>query len=189
MSEERSFQQPPLPLLIVGLGNPGKKYMHTRHNLGMRVVDKLVESFNWVLKPDNHLNGLFAKGIIYNRSVMCLMPETYMNESGWAVKRALDYYKMTPAQVIVVCDDVYIGFGQLRLRSQGSSGGHNGLKSIEAYLGTTEFMRLRMGVGSNGVEQTLADFVLSDFNASELPVLHEHIIKGVEVIKELIAKT
>ena len=124
------------PLVIVGLGNPGKKYVRTRHNLGFMVVEELARQLNLSFKADRHLSSLIAKGKNGSREIGLLLPQTFMNESGWAVRRYLDYYRMTAAQIIVVCDDIALKFGQLRIRSQGSPGGHNGLKSLVMHLGT-----------------------------------------------------
>jgi PTH1 family peptidyl-tRNA hydrolase len=173
---------------IIGLGNPGKQYVHTRHNLGYMVVEKLAKEFNLIFKADKHLNSFIAKGKSDGRDVDLLLPQTFMNESGWAVRRYLDYYKIATDQLIVVCDDTALPFGQLRLRSQGSSGGHNGLKSIMMHLGTDEFIRLRMGVGSNGVGQPLAEYVLSDFNSEETAVLDEFITRGTIALKQLMTE-
>lgn len=177
-----------LPLVLVGLGNPGRRYELTRHNLGAMVVAKFAGLLNWPFGEDVYLNGLVAKGEREGRRVYCLLPQTYMNESGWSVRRCIEHWALTPAEIIVVSDDVALDYGQLRLRLRGTSGGHNGLKSIEAYLGTNRFTRLRMGVGSKGVEQSLAEYVLSDFNAEEAAVLDEFIMKGVEVLKGQLSK-
>lgn len=178
-----------LPLAIFGLGNPGNKYAYTRHNLGFIVVDELARQLNLSFKADRHLSSLIAKGKEGSREVDLLLPQTFMNESGWAVRRYLDYYKMTAAQIIVVCDDTALKFGQLRIRSQGSSGGHNGLKSIEMHLGTHGFIRLKMGVGSNEIRQSLAEYVLSDFNSEETLVLDNFVKSGVAALKLLMTET
>lgn len=177
-----------LPLAIVGLGNPGKEYVRTRHNLGAMVVEELARELKLTFKADRHLSSFIAKGKSDGREVDLLLPQTYMNESGWAVRRYLDYYKITAGQLLVVCDDTALTFGQLRLRSQGSSGGHNGLKSILMHLGTDEFIRLRMGVGSNGVGQPLAEYVLSNFNGEETAALDEFIKRGAAVLKLLMTE-
>lgn len=177
-----------LPLAIIGLGNPGKQYVCTRHNLGFMVVEELARELNLTFKADRHLSSLIAKGKNKCRDVDLLLPQTFMNESGWAVRRYLDYYKMTPAQIVVVCDDTALPYGQLRIRSQGSSGGHNGLKSIIMHLGTHEFIRLKMGVGSSGFGQPLAEYVLSDFNNEENAALDAFIKSGVEALKLLMAE-
>lgn len=177
------------PLAIIGLGNPGRKYANTRHNLGFMVVEELAKLLNLSFKEDKHLNSYIAKGKKSEREVSLLLPQTFMNESGWAVRGYLDYYKMTAAQIIIVCDDTALEFGQLRIRSQGSSGGHNGLKSIEMHLGTYQFIRLKMGVGSNEIGQSLAEYVLSDFNREEVAVLDKFIKSGAEALKSLMTET
>lgn len=175
-------------LAIIGLGNPGRKYAYTRHNLGFMVVEELARQLDLSFKADSSLNSLIAKGRSSGRAVDLLLPQTFMNESGWSVRRYLDYYKMAAAQIIVVCDDTALKFGQLRLRSEGSSGGHNGLKSISVHLGTHEFIRLKMGVGSKEVGQPLADYVLSNFNSAEMAVLDEFIKKGAAALKLLMTE-
>lgn len=177
------------PLAIIGLGNPGRKYANTRHNLGFMVVEELAKLLNLSFKEDKHLNSYIAKGKKSEREVSLLLPQTFMNESGWAVRGYLDYYKMTAAQIMIVCDDTALEFGQLRIRSQGSSGGHNGLKSIEMHLGTHQFIRLKMGVGSNEIGQSLAEYVLSDFNREEVAVLDKFIKSGAEALKSLMTET
>lgn len=176
------------PLVVVGLGNPGKKYAYTRHNLGFITVEELANQLNLSFKADKHLSSLVARGKNWGREVGVLLPQTFMNESGWAVRRYLDYYRMTPSQIIVVCDDTSLNFGQLRVRGQGSSGGHNGLKSIAMHLGTHEFIRLKMGVGSKEVGQPLAEYVLSNFKNEEMTFLNEFISKGVEALKLLMTE-
>src|SRR5262249_26377728 len=111
------------------------------------VVEELARELNLSFKEDKHLTCQIAKGKAGNREVALLLPQTFMNESGWTVRGYLNYYKMTPAEIIVVYDDTDMEFGRLRIRCQGSSGGHNGLKSIILHLGTQEFIRLKMGVG------------------------------------------
>ena len=178
-----------LPLAIIGLGNPGSKYAKTRHNLGFMVVEELARQLDLTFKADRHMSSLVAKGKYGNREVGLIMPQTFMNESGWAVRRYLDYYKMTAGQIIVVCDDTALKFGQLRIRSQGSYGGHNGLKSIIMHSGTHEFIRLKMGVGSHEERQPLAEYVLSDFNSEEQIVLSEFVKNGAAALKSLMTET
>jgi peptidyl-tRNA hydrolase, PTH1 family len=174
-----------MPLAIIGLGNPGEQYARTRHNLGFMVVEELARELQLTFKTDKRLASLIAKGRIESREVDLLLPQTFMNESGWAVRRYLDYYKMTPGQILVVSDDSDMKFGRLRIRSQGSSGGHNGLESIMMHLGTKEFIRLKMGVGRSEFGQPLAEYVLSEFNAEEKAALDEFIKRGVEALKWL----
>lgn len=177
------------PLAIFGLGNPGKKYVSTRHNLGFMVVEEFARQIGLTFKADKSLNCLSVKGKCSDRTVHLFLPQTFMNESGLAVRRCLDYYKMTAAQMIVVCDDTALKFGQLRVRSNGSSGGHNGLKSIIMHLGTNEFIRLKMGVGSNAVGQPLAEYVLSDFHGDEKAALEDFVKSGAQAVKLLMTET
>lgn len=175
-------------LTIVGLGNPGKKYAGTRHNLGFLTVEELAGMMNVSFKENKSLGCKLARGIIEGREVVLLLPQTYMNESGWAVRRYLDYYKLTTDDIIIVSDDTALSFGHIRLRTGGSSGGHNGLKSLETHLGTREFIRLRMGVGSKPAELPLADYVLSDFSQEEHASLGEYVKRGASVLKSLVTE-
>ncbi|HRZ40464.1 MAG TPA: aminoacyl-tRNA hydrolase, partial [Candidatus Omnitrophota bacterium] len=150
--------------LIAGLGNPGAEYEWTRHNLGFLVVSRFVEDAKASFSSSRCCRGLEAQFRLGEVKVVVLMPMTYMNLSGQAVAGALSYYKVEPAESLVVCDDFSLEFGQLRLRSKGSDGGHNGLKSIIENLGTQDFMRLRLGVGNPPSRQDPADYVLSAFS-------------------------
>jgi len=176
-------------LIFVGLGNPGKRYAYTRHNLGFLVVEALAQSLGWSWLEDKKYKAKVTKGVVNHRTVEMLMPLTYMNVSGWSLKQYLDYYKLSPQQVVVVYDDTSLPFGQLRVRSQGSAGGHNGMKSIIASLGTDEFTRLRMGIGSNAEGQPLADYVLSGFTIEETVALDEFVKRGAAVLKSLAVDT
>jgi len=153
--------------LIAGLGNPGAEYEWTRHNLGFLVASRLVEDEKASFSSSRCCKGLEAQFRLGEVKVIVLMPMTYMNLSGQAVAGALSYYKVDSAQSLVVCDDFSLEFGQLRLRSKGSDGGHNGLKSVIENLGTQDFMRLRLGVGHPPARQDPADYVLSAFSAEE----------------------
>lgn len=185
-----SFEALP-KLLIVGLGNPGRKYALTRHNLGFMVVETFASSLGWSFEEDKRFCAKLCKGNFEGRSVDLMMPETFMNLSGSAVRRYLDYYKMGIDQVVVVSDDVALPFGELRIRKSGSSGGHNGLKSLIACLGSQDFIRLRMGIGRIEIgnpqaeRQDLAEYVLSEFCENEQRALNEFIIRGVQVLKNL----
>lgn len=179
----------PLKLVFVGLGNPGRKYAKTRHNLGFLVVEQLASSLGWPLIDDKRFKAKTSKGRLNEAEVHLLLPQTYMNESGWSVRQYLDYYQLEAGQLVVVADDTALKFGHLRLRRQGSAGGHNGLKSIIAHLGLQEFSRLRMGIGSQPVEQSLADYVLSDFSAEEAVGLDEFVKRGAAILKSLTAES
>ncbi|NGX37021.1 MAG: Peptidyl-tRNA hydrolase [Chlamydiae bacterium] len=169
--------------LIVGLGNPGKTYDDTRHNVGFRVIKALAAKLGITFRPSLvRAKGSLSEGNIRDKKAYLLLPLTYMNESGIAVRKCADYYKIPIERVIVVTDDVALPFGQLRLRAQGSCGGHNGLRSIEAHLGTQEYSRLRIGV-SNREEGDLADYVLSKFSQEEQRALPDVVASAIEALE------
>ncbi len=171
--------------LIVGLGNPGTKYEKTRHNLGFLVLEELAKKWNVSFKRGWRLQGQLASGVVGEKKVHLLMPTTYMNLSGSAVVKAINYYKIELKDLLVVVDDVYVKFGTMRFRDEGSSGGHNGLKSIAGSIGTQKYARLRMGIGpkegkelSNGAQMPLEDYVLANFTASEMQELPQFVEQG-----------
>lgn len=172
--------------LIVGLGNPGSSYQATRHNIGYMVVERFAKDLEICFNKDNRFKSKVGKGVFEGTCLHLLLPETYMNLSGEAVKSYCDYYKLYPLQLLVVTDDVNLPFSELRLRSAGSSGGHNGLKSIEGCLGTRIYSRLRIGVGSPVNGQDLADYVLANFAESEKDQLKEVIDRSVAVLKSVL---
>lgn len=160
-------------ILIVFLGNPGDKYEFTRHNAGFLcgdyVADKLGFSFNKIKFRAN-----YGTGEIGGEKCVFLKPQTYMNESGYAVAEAASFYKIPPEKIIVVSDDISLPVGKMRIRRKGSAGGHNGLKSIIASLGTEDFPRIKVGIGGKvHPDQDLADHVLSSFTKDELKILTE----------------
>ncbi len=173
-------------LIVVGLGNPGREYQRTRHNIGFMVVQAFAQSKGLALREDSRWPGIMAKGMSKETELHLLLPTTYMNESGRAVQRYLAYYKMAPAGLLVIADDVALDFGVLRLRPGGGTGGHNGLKSIQAHLSTSEFGRLRMGIGDR-LHGELADYVLAEFSKEEQEGLADVIHRGVAVIEDLLA--
>jgi PTH1 family peptidyl-tRNA hydrolase len=167
--------------LIVGLGNPGKEYEGTRHNLGFEVVSKLAKECGFAFRREKELEGAVARGRFHENELILLKPLTFMNESGVSVLAALRAFKVELSNLLVVVDDVAIDFGSLRMRKQGSSGGHNGLKSIEAHLATQDFARLRVGIGPDFGDD-LADYVLAKFSEEEkekLPEILEEATKSV----------
>lgn len=182
-------------LLIVGLGNPGKKYEGTRHNIGNFVVQWLAHKMGWTWKEDKRFQALVAKGQVEvspeeNVQLHLLLPMTYMNESGRALRLYMDYYRLTNEQVLVVTDDIALPFGTLRLRLKGSSGGHNGLKSIANHLKTEEYLRLRLGVGAppgdwTRREDLLEDYVLSSFSRREQEKLDVFVESAVVALERL----
>jgi len=148
---------------IVGLGNPGPEYSGTRHNVGFEVVDELARRWNAALKK---WKAIADYAVVRDRDVVLAKPKTYMNLSGQAVAAVMAYYKVRPADVLVVVDEAQLPLGRLRARARGSAGGHNGLKSVIAHVGE-EFSRLRMGVGRGDPRRDLADHVLARFDADE----------------------
>jgi len=147
--------------LIVGLGNPGERYHHSRHNLGYKVVDELARTWSIEVRRLK-FQGLFGQGTVGGQTVALLKPETYMNLSGGSVAEAVRFYKILPGELLVVVDDMDLEPGRMRLRASGSAGGHNGLKDIIARLGSDEFSRLRIGIGAavgGGVGHVLGTFL------------------------------
>ena len=153
--------------LIVGLGNPGKEYERTRHNAGFRAIDSLADSLG--CKVDKlKFQGLYGQTTYQGRKIFLLKPQTYMNLSGRSVLQLSAYFNIPPQRVIVLFDDISLPPGRLRIRADGSAGGHNGIKSIISELGTQAFPRVKIGVGAKPhPEQDLADWVLSNFSAQE----------------------
>ena len=171
--------------LVVGLGNPGERYVETRHNIGFLAVDFFAREHGWSFKEDKKAFGRLAKGQIEGETIYLLQPTTYMNESGQAVRKVMDFFKLTPEEVLVVTDDVAIPFLEMRLREKGSSGGHNGLKSVERHLGTNNYARLRLGVGERE-RGSLSQHVLGRFSQSEIKELGPFLDKGIKAIGQLL---
>lgn len=153
--------------IIVGLGNPGKQYEHTRHNVGFDTIDVLAERYRISVDAKKY-KALYGKGMIEGNKVILAKPQTYMNLSGESVRELIDFYKIDEAEeLIVIYDDINLEPGQLRLRAKGSAGGHNGIKNIIAHLGGQEFKRIKVGVGEKPKGYDLADYVLSRFSKEE----------------------
>ena len=167
--------------LIVGLGNPGQKYEHTRHNMGFLTVDLLAEQLNVKL---NKVKFKSAYNIIRFGGQKCLVmkPQTYMNLSGEAVHEAAQFYKIPADHVLVIYDDVSLPVGKLRVRPTGSAGGHNGIKDIIAHLGTQEFQRIRVGVGEKPKDYDLAAYVLGHFAAEDRKKVEEAIAQAADAV-------
>lgn len=153
--------------LIVGLGNPERRYEGTRHNIGFDVIDALAERYNIVMREKKH-RALCGSGVIGGARVMLAKPLTYMNLSGESVAELVNYYRLDPeGELLVIFDDVSLAPGTIRIRKKGSAGGHNGIKSIIACTGTQNFMRIKVGVGEKPEGRDLADFVLGRFAKEE----------------------
>lgn len=179
------FKSSPCEYLVVGLGNPGSQYEATRHNVGFRAVDALAKEAG--VKIDRaKFQALTAQATVGGVRVLLMKPQTYMNLSGVAVKQAADFYKVPPERVLVLFDDIDLDVGRLRIRRNGSAGGHNGIKSIISSLGSQEFPRIKIGVGAKPhPDYDLADWVLSRFTLVEQKLLDpaiEHAAEAVPVI-------
>ncbi len=170
------------PKLVVGLGNPGEKYRHTRHNLGAEAVALAARRLNLKLSHSS-LGARWGRGRAEDVPVICALPKTYMNLSGRAAAALSRYFKVPADNLLVVSDDLNLPLGRLRLRSGGSAGGHNGLQSVIDLLGTMEFARLRIGLGSPTPEADQVEFVLSRPAAAERPVVEESLARAAEAIR------
>lgn len=171
--------------LVVGLGNPGKEYAKTRHNVGFWCVEHLCGVLG-VAGDKKKFQGLVGEGRYGGHSVYLLFPQTYMNLSGQSVAPAMQFWRLTPADLIVVYDDLDLPPGSLRLREKGGAGGHNGVKSIIASVGTNEFARVRIGIGRPPFDVTVTDYVLSPFGKSERPLLQDAVERAGEAVLQAV---
>ena len=179
--------------LVVGLGNPGSKYEGTRHNVGFMALDRLARQEGFLFRQQSKLHGLAAESGIGASRLRLLMPQTYMNDSGRSIRAALDWFGFAPHQLLVLVDDMDLPLGRLRLRAQGSAGGHNGLRSAIQHLGTQEFPRLRIGIGApaeNPAERRArtVSHVLGPFSKAEQPCLNavlDEVLDGLDRIQRL----
>lgn len=166
--------------LVVGLGNPGSKYQGTRHNVGYEVVDRLAASGH-PARFQRKFDGLLAETEIDYHRVLLLKPETFMNLSGRSVRPCLQFYKLPPTDLLVICDDLALPLGRLRIRRGGSDGGQKGLRDIINQLGTPDFPRLRIGIGDPGPTDA-SDYVLTRFKPSEQPVIDDTLILATQAV-------
>ncbi|WP_186575709.1 aminoacyl-tRNA hydrolase [Aquibacillus kalidii] len=164
---------------IVGLGNPGKKYELTRHNIGFMIIDELARVNNWSLNKKK-FNGIYCVEKIGDEKVILLEPQTYMNLSGESVRPLMEFYDISAEDVVVIYDDLDLPPGKIRLRQKGGHGGHNGIRSIIDQLGTKEFNRIRMGIGRPTTPIPVPDFVLGRFEKLEQEQVNEGIDKAVK---------
>ena len=172
--------------IIVGLGNPGKKYENTRHNVGFRCIDILAEEHNISVLECKH-KAMLGKGYIDGQKVVLVKPQTFMNLSGESVRSVLDFYKADPeSELIIIYDDISLAPGALRIRKKGSAGGHNGIKSILQHLENDIFKRIKVGVGEKPAGYDLADYVLGHFTDAENKEVNEACKKAADAVKLLI---
>jgi PTH1 family peptidyl-tRNA hydrolase len=168
-------------VLIVGLGNPGKGYESTRHNIGFRIVDKLVDSLV-KKKIYRKFNSLVTESTHNRKKLIILKPQTFMNDSGTAVYLCCRFFGKKISQILIVHDDIDIGFGELKLKSGGSTGGHKGLESIAEKLGSFEFDRLRFGLGRPPGRKDPSEYVLEEFDKREIEEVEVGIVKSLDMI-------
>lgn len=159
--------------VIIGLGNPGKKYENTRHNAGFISIDALADKYGISISEKKH-KALCGSGVIEGNKVLLVKPQTFMNLSGESVRSVMDFYKIDPEEdMLVIYDDISLAPGNIRIRKKGSAGGHNGIKSIIAHAGTQNFMRIKVGVGEKPSGWDLADYVLGHFSEEDNTKLKE----------------
>jgi PTH1 family peptidyl-tRNA hydrolase len=165
--------------LVVGLGNPGKRYDGTRHNVGFAVVNMLAAAPG-VGGFQDRFDADVAEWHEDGEKILLLEPQTFMNLSGRAVRQAVDFYQIDLKDLLVICDDMALPLGKLRFRARGTHGGHNGLRDIQQHLGTTEYSRLRIGVDVPGEEKDAVDHVLGKFKPSERSAIHDALLLAVQ---------
>ena len=173
------------PWIIVGLGNPGPRYAETRHNLGFRVVDLLAERHHLTAETKKY-RALVGSGRIRGHPVLLLKPQTFMNDSGKAVRSAAQFRKASLDRIVVIVDDLDLPLGRVRVRPQGSAGGHGGLKSIMQLLGSQEFGRVRIGIGRPD-QGDVVDFVLTPFHATEVETVAAACRTAADAVEEIVA--
>lgn len=168
--------------VIVGLGNPGMQFATTRHNVGFEVIERLAYE-NHIKLNKKKFNAIIGSGHIGGHKVILVQPQTYMNDSGRSVRPIMDFYKCTEDELIVVYDDICFDVGNMRIRKKGSAGGHNGMKSIIKHLGTSDFTRIRVGVGNKSPEWDLKDHVLSRFSEEEIKEIVSEVKRASDAIE------
>lgn len=170
--------------LIVGLGNPGRQYARTRHNAGFMVVEQLADQWKAAWTAEKKFNARLARKENSDKKLLLCQPETFMNASGEAVGPLCTFYRVPPEKLLVVVDDADLPFGEIRLRAKGSSGGHHGLESIAQHLGTTDFPRLRVGIGrDNPSVREITGYVLAQFGAGDQELLSKVLGRACEQVE------
>lgn len=172
--------------IIAGLGNPGRRYAGTRHNMGFNVVTRIADDYKMQITIKEH-KALCAKGFIGGQKVLLALPQTYMNLSGESIRELVNYYKIDPeTELMIIYDDVSMDVGRIRMRAKGSAGGHNGIKNIIAELGTDVFPRMKVGVGEKPKGWDLADYVLGRFSDEENEVMRRMLARGSDACRDFI---
>lgn len=173
--------------VIAGLGNPGARYADTRHNIGFIAVDYLSRQLNININKIRH-KALVGEGYIGTEKVVLIKPQTYMNLSGESIMDVVGFYKLPSENLIVIYDDVDLSPGVLRIRPKGSSGSHNGMKSIIYLLNRDDFPRIRIGIGKQPEYMNLADYVTGKFSKEEIPIMTEAVEKAADAAQEIVLK-
>jgi PTH1 family peptidyl-tRNA hydrolase len=171
----------------VGLGNPGKQYVGTRHNVGFAVIDSLASSPT-AGRFQSRFQAQICEMMEGEQKVLLVKPETFMNLSGRCVREIVDFYNLEIDDLMIICDDINLPLGKLRIRPKGSHGGHNGLRDIQSHLGTQDYARLKIGVGANDEKKDLSDHVLGKFRPSEKPAIEDAIALSAQAVALWIAQ-
>ena len=185
MFGKKKFSNNSIEYIIVGLGNPDRKYENTRHNAGFITIDRLAEKLGVRIDRIKY-KSLVTTCTIGESKVLLMKPSTYMNNSGLAVVEAMNFYKVRPENVIILFDDISLDIGKMRIRRKGSDGGHNGIKNIIYLSGSDQFPRIKIGVGHKPEKWDLADWVLSRFSEAELKSLTETADKACDAVSLMI---
>ena len=169
--------------LIVGLGNPEKEYGNTRHNMGFDTINEIAKNNNIDINK-NKFKGLYETLNLQNQKVILLKPQTYMNLSGESVREMVDFYNIEPQNIIVIYDD--IDKGHIKIRKKGGAGSHNGMKSVVQELGTTDFARIRVGIGQPEFKSDMINYVIGKVPKEEQEILHQGVKKAAEAVEEIL---
>lgn len=172
---------------IVGLGNPGRQYEETKHNVGFQVIDKLAEKYDIAINKFKN-KAFVGDGTIKGKRVLLVKPQTYMNLSGESVREIVNFYKIPQERFVVIFDDTSLPCGSVRIREKGSHGGHNGIRNIIDQMGTDEFYRIKVGIGEKPSGWDLADYVLAKFNPDDLPMMEQGMDKAVTGVELMLSR-
>ena len=171
--------------LIVGLGNPEKEYGNTRHNMGFDTINEIAKNNNIDINK-NKFKGLYETVNLQNQKVILLKPQTYMNLSGESVREIVGFYNIEPQNIIVIYDDIDIEKGHIKIRKKGGAGSHNGMKSVVQELGTTDFARIRVGIGQPEFKSDIINYVIGKVPKEEQEILHQGVKKAAEAVEEIL---
>lgn len=173
--------------LIVGLGNPGKEYENTRHNLGFKAIDELARRLG-IKSLKSKCQSFIAEAKIDDKKVIIAQPQTFMNNSGPAVRGLLEWFKINPENLILIYDDVDLEVGQLRVREKGGAGGHHGVESVMASVATTQFVRVRLGIGRESLTDDVTDYVLQNIPPAQRESLDEAVVSAADAVESIVSQ-